>query len=225
MHLRRAGNAAYQQLAVDSDVITVARILVQEIDARGPVAAVIRGQVGKPSTDFATMMKGLAIRLSGNTQSQFILSALQAFYDNAQSSDEVNMRRGMVLELATYLLISKYYLPQECMMQCHVYAQHNASRRVNMKEVDICAWNAEAFTGEAYECKTKPYHIFKEDCDSLVAIQVESEAYAEGFRIGVVSYDSTTEVEKRLDALSADARLLPFGWDSLDDLTDPIGAN
>jgi hypothetical protein len=227
--LRRAQNKEYQQLAEHADVKAIVSLLFNGKNARGPIALFLRDHASKHHPHLSRMFFGLGLRLSQKLpkeQAQTIVATLEKFYYDAMTDEDLNRKRGMLLEMLVRSYLKPRYAVQECMMQCHAYERGKSRRRINTEEVDVCAWSDDEEMGEAYECKTNPFFLTAEDCDNLVGLADACEPFAQAFRLGAVSFEVKDEVEYRLEGLEADLRIRSIGWNNWDDLhDDPITAS
>jgi len=237
MKIRRAGNLQLQSLASHPDVRATVDAIMGDLELLRTAATILREYTGRNPEGLQDALDAelLAHAAWDDTVSPSVtqlIAALSGLYANARSDDDANQKRGKVLECLVYSVIAKYYDHEICSMNCLVDARANAYKRVTFKEVDVCAWSNSAMSGEAYECKTKPHWLTKDDCDNLLAIYHECLPYAVGLRVGMVSFDNSEYVLQQIRWLAQKSTnpvdysyLVPFGYNNLlslnDELPDP----
>lgn len=153
-----------------------------------------------------------------------LLDTLRDLYSHTLDSlfgsieERINSLRGAIVELLGLALIKPRYdlASDECANSRRF--SNPRSREKNLWEVDIAAISYTRRQLEGYECKLKAHYFVNKNLIDLVWIYKEAEREDYLAQVGVISFDNSQKVERRLRFLSADECIQAYGLDALTEL-------
>jgi hypothetical protein len=153
-----------------------------------------------------------------------LLDALRSLYCHPLDSlfgsieEQINSLRGAVVELLGLALIKPRYIlaSDECANSRRFFSTQ--SREKNLREVDIAAISYSRRQLEGYECKLNARYFVNINLVDLAWIHKEAGKEDYLAHVGVISFDNSQQVERRLKFLSADVCIQAYGLDALSDL-------
>jgi hypothetical protein len=153
-----------------------------------------------------------------------LLDALCDLYSHTLDSlfgsieERINSLRGAIVELLGLALIKpRYDLASDKCANSRRFLNPR-SREKNLWEVDIAAISYMRRQLEGYECKLNALYFANKNLIDLAWIYQEAEREDYLAHVGVISFDNSQKVERRLRFLSADGCIQAYGLDVLTEL-------
>lgn len=235
MKLVRADGHQQQQWALANIYTqTVARILSEHLDDDATLlretARVLRRYTGEMylESGFDKLDRQLShinnlYEIAPDYISQ-LLDALRNLYRHPLDrlfgclEEQINSLRGAVVELLGLALISPRYNldSDECANSRRFFDQKDV--KITLQEVDIATISRVRRQLECYECKLKVLNF--DNADRMDLEYVYNAAGKEDYaaHVGVISFDTSSMVIRRLDDLDAANCIQAYGLDALSDL-------
>jgi hypothetical protein len=153
-----------------------------------------------------------------------LCQAILAVYD--ASPLVVGYRRGAIVELLTYALVSHRCKEGECKGNHRFLYPSRPSPHHRSDQVDVAVLSELKLQIEGYSCKMQVKYIESMDCTNLQQLSHNGNEGGYAVHIGVVSFDSSKKVRRRLKDLSSpelnlffEDTIQPYGLDNLIALT------
>jgi hypothetical protein len=152
-----------------------------------------------------------------------LLDAIYELYHQPRSvlfpnqREQINSLRGAVVERLGLELIKHRYRGNDECANSRRFLDKN-TMEITLQEVDVAALSCQRGELEGYECKLKAMALANHDCLDLECLY--RAAAEEEFRaqVGVISFDATKMVERRLRHFQTAPCVLAYGVDGFDEL-------
>jgi hypothetical protein len=190
------------------------------------VASFLRKHEYSTSPDFSRELQALLLNKSRKIDAtgsykippyiDELFNALTAIYD--ASPIVVNYRRGAIVELLSYRLVLPRCQLDECRSNYRFLYPSRRHPYDKSDQVDVAVLSKTKNQIEGYCCKMQGRIIKFEDCTNLRQLVCYGEEDGYTVHVGVVCFDSTKNIERRLKNLSSEGQNLLF-----DELIRPYG--
>jgi hypothetical protein len=216
------GSQDMQAAVSNRHVLKLVELLVDEVgsDLFMLIASIIRTIDQKTSSDFLAQIQEIRkfTQRELDENGQYIINpyiedlcnALTSVYEDPQRV--VGYRRGAIVELLTYELVTLHCSEDECK---HNHRFHDASRKYNSDQVDVAVLSHENAEIEGYTCKVNARAIQSEDCTNLHELIKRADEQHYDVHVGAVCFANSHMIDQRLKKFAAEEDIKSYGLDNL----------
>ena len=141
-----------------------------------------------------------------------LIETLESFY--RQSKEKIADQRGAIVELLGRKLVCPRYQDDANCANSQRFVDEQ-QRDITIQEVDVAALSDYHKQLEAYECKMRVNKLEVHDCNDLTYLAKEALKYDYWANIGIISFDPSSMIQRKLKQLHADPCIRSYGIDHL----------
>jgi hypothetical protein len=220
------GNLKLQQALSYTYVKDIVNFLLTREDLLPDIAEILQICVKKNPPDLAVKLKSIYTTyaytddkgnsvLSGDIAE--LIQTLENFY--RQSQEKIEYQRGAILELLGRRLVCPRYQDDTNCANSQRFVDEQ-QQNITIQEVDVAALSDYHKQLEAYECKMRVNKLEVHDCNDLAYLANEAFKCDYWANIGIISFDPSPMIQRKLKQLHADPRIRSYGIDRLMTLRD-----
>lgn len=223
MKLIPAGGSPGMRKAISHQYVhTIAHILLQDRQLLELVADLLKTFERRGQKGFEETLEQLQINqkrqrfaevAEDNALSPHILELTQTLQKMYQQPDEdIRYQRGAIVELLAYELVRHRYRPGECLGNQRFIDEHG---KAITDQIDVAALSQTKQQIEGYECKLKVDGVESSDCTNLAYLADAAQERDYDANVGIISFNDSRYMRRRLARLQPDASILLYGLDNL----------
>jgi hypothetical protein len=215
------GNLKLQQALSHTYVRDIVNFILTHDNLLPDVAEILQTCVQKDPPDLAVKLQAIhTIYAYIDDEGNVVLSAniakliqtLENFY--RQPKEKIEDQRGAIVELlACKLVCSRYQDDTNCANSRRFVDEQR--RNITIQEVDVAVLSDASKQLEAYECKMRVNKLEIHDCNELTYLVNEALKYGYRANVGVISFDPSPRIRRKLKQLHADPCINSYGIDNL----------
>jgi len=220
------GSLQIQQALSHTYVKNIVDFLLSHKDLLPDIAEILQICVQKNPPDLAVRLKliyttyaytdkdGSSV-LSGDIAE--LIQTLENFY--RQPQEKIEYQRGAILELLGRRLVCPRYQDDAHCANSQRFVDEQ-KQNITIQEVDVAAISDHHKQLEAYECKMRVNKLEVHDCNDLAYLAKKAQKCNYWANIGIISFDPSPMIKRKLKQLNADPCIKPYGIDRLMTLRD-----
>ncbi len=220
------GNFKLQQALSHTYVRDIVNFLLTHENLLPDIAEILQTCVQKDPPELAVKLHAIHtiyayiddeghLVLSGDIAK--LIQTLENFY--RQPKEKIEDQRGAIVELLGCRLVCLRYQGSPNCANSRRFVDEQ-QRYITIQEVDVAALSDYPKQLEAYECKMRVNKLETHDCNDLTYLAKEALKYGYHANVGIISFDPSPMIRRKLKQLHADPRIRSYGIDCLMTLRD-----